>query len=147
MRKFSDQQKQSTEVFCTKNAFLKISQISLGNNWEYFFNKVAGLQACDFIKKRHQHRRFPMKFAKFLRTPILNNICERLFLDQLSCKHVRTDASQSSSYIAIKHRIVFICQFWTQFLALIQDIFLNAREIALKIHKKRISYWLIRYCF
>ena len=32
-------------------------------------NKVASLQACNFIKKRLQHRCFPLKFAKFLRTP------------------------------------------------------------------------------
>ena len=35
---------------------------------------------CKNIKKRLQHRCFPLKFAKFWRTPILNNICERLLL-------------------------------------------------------------------
>ena len=45
---------------------------------ESLFNNVAGLQACNFIKKILQNRCFPMKFAKFLRTPILKNICERL---------------------------------------------------------------------
>ena len=44
------------------------------------FNNAAGLQAWDFIKKILQHWCFPTKFAKFLRTPILKNICERLFL-------------------------------------------------------------------
>ena len=34
-----------------------------------FFNKVAGPQNCYFIKKRLQHRFFPVKFAKFLRAP------------------------------------------------------------------------------
>ena len=29
---------------------------------------------------RLQHRCFPMKFKKFLRTPIVKNICERLLL-------------------------------------------------------------------
>ena len=33
-----------------------------------------------FIKKRLQHWCFSVKFAKFLRTSILKNICERLFL-------------------------------------------------------------------
>ena len=28
-------------------------------------NKVAGLKAWNFIKKRLQHRCFPVKFAKF----------------------------------------------------------------------------------
>ena len=32
------------------------------------------LQACNFIKKRLQHRCFPGNIVKFLRTPILRNI-------------------------------------------------------------------------
>ena len=40
---------------------------------ESVFNKVA------FIKKKLQHWCFPVKFVKFLRTPILKNVCERLF--------------------------------------------------------------------
>ena len=40
---------------------------------ESLFNKVAGLQAGKFIKKRFQPRCFPMKFAKFFRTPIWKN--------------------------------------------------------------------------
>ena len=32
----------------------------------------------NFVKKRLQHRCFPVKLAKFLRTPNLKNICERL---------------------------------------------------------------------
>ena len=32
------------------------------------FNKVAGLQACNFIKKRFLSRSFPVNIAKFLRT-------------------------------------------------------------------------------
>ena len=35
---------------------------------------------CNFIKKRLQHRCFPVNIAKFLRTFILKNICERLLL-------------------------------------------------------------------
>ena len=38
------------------------------------------LKTCNFIKRRLQHRCFPVKFAKILRTPILENICERLLL-------------------------------------------------------------------
>ena len=48
-----------------KKVILKISQIS---------------QACNFIKKRLRHRCFSVKFAKFLRTPILKNISEPLLL-------------------------------------------------------------------
>ena len=35
---------------------------------EPLFNKVAGLQACNFIKKRLQHKCFPANVAKILRT-------------------------------------------------------------------------------
>ena len=47
--------------------------------WSLFLNKNAGLQSWNFIKKRLQHRFFPVNIAKFLRTPVLENICERLF--------------------------------------------------------------------
>ena len=47
---------------------------------ESIFNKAAGLQVCKFIKKRLQHRCFPVIIAKFLRISILKNIRERLLL-------------------------------------------------------------------
>ena len=34
--------------------------------------------ACKFFIKRLQHKCFPVKFAKLLRTPTLKNICKRL---------------------------------------------------------------------
>ena len=37
-----------------------------------FFN-VTGFHSCNFIKKIPQHRCFPVKFEKFLRTPFLQN--------------------------------------------------------------------------
>ena len=36
------------------------------------------LSACNFIKKRFQHTCFPVNIARFLKTPTLKNICERL---------------------------------------------------------------------
>ena len=38
-----------------------------------FLNKVADLQACNFLKKRLQNRCFPVNIAKFLRAPFLQN--------------------------------------------------------------------------
>ena len=38
-----------------------------------FFNKVAGLRPATLLKKRLWHRCFPANFAKFLRTPFLQN--------------------------------------------------------------------------
>ena len=41
-------------------------------------NTCDGLKTCSFIKNRLHHWSFPVKFAKYLRTSILKNICERL---------------------------------------------------------------------
>ena len=62
-----------------KNSFLKNFENFTGK-FKSLFNRVAGLQACNCIKKILQQRCFPVEFAKFLRTPILKNNCERLFL-------------------------------------------------------------------
>ena len=45
-----------------------------------FLNKVAGLRPATLLKKRLWHRCFPANFAKFLRTPILQNTSGRLLL-------------------------------------------------------------------
>ena len=72
-------QKQSREVFYKKLS-LKISQYSQKNTCWSLFIKVAGLQACNFIKKRLQWRCFPANIVDFSKTPILKNICKRLLL-------------------------------------------------------------------
>ena len=46
------------------------------------FNKVVGLRHATLLKKRLQHRYFPVNFAKFLRTPFLQNTSRRLFLNK-----------------------------------------------------------------
>ena len=43
--------------------------------WSLFFNRNTGLEACNFIKKRLQHRCFLDYAAKFC-TAILKNICD-----------------------------------------------------------------------
>ena len=44
------------------------------------FNKVAYPQVCNSIKKGVQHRFFPLKFTKLVRTLILRNFYKRLLL-------------------------------------------------------------------
>ena len=64
-------QNEPTEVFY-KKAVLK------------YFAIFTGKHLCwslKFIKMRLQHRCFPVNIAKFLRAPILKNICERLLLN------------------------------------------------------------------
>ena len=60
------------QVFCRK-ALLKVTHNSQINAC------LIKLQTGG-ASKQLQHRCFPVKFAKILRTPILNNICERLLL-------------------------------------------------------------------
>ena len=45
-----------------------------------FFNKVAGLRPATLLKKRPWYRRFTVNFAKFLRTPSLQNTSGLLLL-------------------------------------------------------------------
>ena len=51
---------------------------------EFLFNKIASVQGCNFFKKKLHHRCFKVKFAKFLRTLILKNICKGLLLTMLA---------------------------------------------------------------
>ena len=46
-----------------------------------FFNKVAGVMTATLFKNRLWHRRFPVNFAKFLRTPFLQNTSGRQLLE------------------------------------------------------------------
>ena len=78
-------QKQPPAVFCKKSCCKKFRKFNRKiPALESLFNKVAGLQACNFIKKGLQQRHFSVKFAKFLRTYLLKNICERLLLQFVS---------------------------------------------------------------
>ena len=61
--------------------FLKIYQISLENSC-VGVSFEQSCRACNFIKKKLQHSCICEKFAKFLRTPILKNIRERLLLSK-----------------------------------------------------------------
>ena len=65
------------EVFCKKGVLKNFANFT-GKRlcWSLFL--------INFIKMRLQRRCFPVKFAKFLRTPIVKNICERLLL---ACLH------------------------------------------------------------
>ena len=56
-----------SEIMNTKNIHRKTPLL------ESLFIKAAGLNARNFVKKRHRHRGFPVKSPKFLRGPFLNN--------------------------------------------------------------------------
>ena len=82
-------QKQSPEVFCKKGAF-KNSANFTGKHlcWSPFLNSNT---SC-----------FPVKFEKFLRTPILKNICKRLLLSVLKLKQLQILFNNVGSFIHYK---------------------------------------------
>ena len=68
-------------MFYQQRCFIKFRNIQRKTpELEFLFNKFTGLEVCNFIKRRLQFSCFSLNIAKFLRTPILKNICERLLL-------------------------------------------------------------------
>ena len=61
-----------------KELFLNILQYSKEEDatpmLESLFNKIAGLKACNFTKKRLQHRSFLVNIAKFSRTAFIEHL-------------------------------------------------------------------------
>ena len=93
-------QKQPLEMFCKRSCswkkfanFKRTKPVS-----ESLFNEVAGLRIYSFIKKRLQHRCFPVKLKKFLRTSILKNICDRMLL--------KISTLQKNLFIHFFHKIM-----------------------------------------
>ena len=73
-------QKQSPEVFY-KKAVPKTFSIFTRKYLCWSLILIAGLKACNLIKKRLQHMCFPVDISKFLEKYILRNICKRLLLN------------------------------------------------------------------
>ena len=76
---FSKQHKQAPEVLHKKGVL---------KNFTNIHKKTPPLERLcvfrvNFIKKRLRHRYFPLNIVKFLRTPILKNIWERLHPKEL----------------------------------------------------------------
>ena len=73
-----------------KKAILKHFLILTGKHLgrRLFFNRVAGHQACNFIKKRLQHRHFLANIKKFIRIPILKNISKQLHCWKVFCENI-----------------------------------------------------------
>ena len=85
-------QKQPPEVFCKKRCSWKFRKIHRKTPVpESLFNKVAGLRPATLLKKRLWHRCFPVNFAKFLRTPFLQNTSGRLLLKNESSNILSND--------------------------------------------------------
>ena len=77
-----DNQKQPPEVFWKKSVlknFVNFTGKHLCGS--LFLINLQAFSPASLLKKRLQHRCFPVKFVKLLRTPISKNICEQLLLD------------------------------------------------------------------
>ena len=83
---FSHFQKQPPEVFYKESYSQTSCDIHLCSG--LFFNKVAGHQTCNFIKKRLQHRYFFANIEKVTTRSILKNICKRLHCWKMFCENV-----------------------------------------------------------
>ena len=62
------------------------------------WKKIAGIQVCNFIKKRLQDRCLPMKFAKLLRAPVSKKICKRLLLFMCFSTSVKRNPIKNCEY-------------------------------------------------
>ena len=91
---------------------------------EVFFRKKVCLQACNLIKKRLQHRCFPVKLAKFLRKSILKNICERLLLKIITLRKKTIHRFLSHNYDFHNNTITFeALKFLLSFCAVFANLF------------------------
>ena len=69
------------EVFCKKGVLRNFEKFTGKHLCQsLFFNKVACYRPATLLKKRFWNRCFPVNFAKFLRTPFLQNTSGRLLL-------------------------------------------------------------------
>ena len=71
-----------TRYSVRKDVLRNLAKFTGKHLWQGLF--MPGLNACNFIKKRPWHRCFRVNFAKFLRTPFLQNISGRLHLFRIN---------------------------------------------------------------
>ena len=76
-----------------------------------FFNKVAGLWACNFIKKRLQHRCFPVNIVKFLRAPILRTAVSGIRATSNETRHCLFKINNKNTKVTW-FQCFFFCCYW-----------------------------------
>ena len=125
LRNYSTIFRSSHQRCSIKKAILKHFVIFTGKRLcrGLFFNKVAGHQACNFIKKRLQHRYFLANIGKFIRRLILKNISERLHCWKVFCENVfqiRFKLSKRNYWWLAVCKIAQISQDWIKMLPIIK---------------------------
>ena len=90
LRKYSTIFRTSHQRCSIKKAILKHFVIFTGKHLSrgLFFNKVSDHQACNFIKKKLQHRYFLANIEKFIRRPTLKNSTIQLHCWKLLCENL-----------------------------------------------------------
>ena len=79
------------EVFCKKGVLRNFAKF-IGKHlcqMLFFFNKVAGLRPATLLKKSLWHRCFPVNFAKYLRTPFLQNTSNGCFCKNTTQRRIK----------------------------------------------------------
>ena len=107
MLNYVSEQKQPPQVFCKKKHFQKLSKIHRKVHVPESFSTL--------LKMRLWRRCFPMNFAKFQRTPFLQNTSGRLLLSEeairrFSSKQVLLKISQYFNEPYFLYFIKFTCQ-------------------------------------
>ena len=104
---------------------------------ELLFKNVAGLKACNFIKKRLQRRCFLVNIAKFLILLFSKNICERLLFASFNGSLLHgPKCSRSRLYDGVRlqglsHRSSFLFLNWHEPSPSSRLAFKNLRRIPL----------------
>ena len=103
-------QKQPPDVFC-KNGILRNFAKWTGKRLcqRLFFNKIAGARSATLLKKSLWQRCCPVNFAKFLRTPFLQNTSGRVFLITSRLQYKYLFSKLFNVYLFIKW-FEFICK-------------------------------------
>ena len=88
---------------CSTKNFVTFTRKHLYQSLLFFFDKVIGL--VTLLKKRLRYRCFPVNLPKFLKKPILYNICKRQFLLFMTLnKNFRTFTLNFDFVVLVSHR-------------------------------------------
>ena len=111
--------------------------------FESLFNDAAGLKACNLIKRRLEHRRFPVNIVKFLRTVF--------FIEDLRWLLLRCDNICDISIIwkiVANSKTMYICKF-LQVPILTQSQYQNAKQFPITLwykESRHLSSCLEEFC-
>ena len=135
---FLKQQKQPPEVF-RKKGVLKNFAIFTRKHlcWSLF-----GVLGVNFIKKRLQHRYFPVNITKLLRKSILKNIWERLHFEQLFQRTLVSSVWWTIvAKFNLKHRLI------SNRIKTSPKLNFSTRRLSQSLHVKLISETKLIYTF